>query len=96
MDVLTCAGCEPVAARHVFSRNGVLVMEDLSASGFKMLDRMTGLDLHHSLLVMRTLAKFHASSVIAYEEEPGLYHAFMCSMYLEPPVQKLQSTFFVG
>ncbi|KAJ9585240.1 hypothetical protein L9F63_002940 [Diploptera punctata] len=89
-------GCEPIAAKYVCSSTGVLVLEDLSASGFKVLDRMAGVDLHNSLLVMRCLARFHAASVILYEQEPELFEPFMDTVFNEEPIQKLQGPFFKG
>lgn len=45
-----------------------LVLEDLAAQGFRMADKRSGLDLDHCILVMRGLAKFHATSVAVYEK----------------------------
>ena len=45
-----------------------IVMEDLSALGFRMADRMCGLDLDHCILALRGLARFHASSVAVCEQ----------------------------
>ncbi|XP_076678492.1 uncharacterized protein LOC143374326 isoform X2 [Andrena cerasifolii] len=47
-----------------------LIIEDLAPLGFRMADRQAGLDLAHSLLAMRGLGKFHASSVALCEKEP--------------------------
>lgn len=40
----------------------------MNASGFKMANRMEGLDLDHVKLLMVKLAKFHAASAIFYEK----------------------------
>lgn len=45
----------------------VLVLEDLKSFGFRMASRQTGLDLPHSELAMKSLARFHASSVYFLE-----------------------------
>ncbi|XKL61895.1 hypothetical protein PGB90_001728 [Kerria lacca] len=40
-----------------------LILEDLSESGFKMVDKKTRLDLEHSKIALRSLAQFHALSL---------------------------------
>lgn len=45
-----------------------LVLEDLAPLGYRMADRLVGLDLEHCRLAMRNLAKFHASSVAVCEK----------------------------
>lgn len=45
-----------------------LIMEDLAALGFRMVDRQAGLDRAHCMLAIRGLAKFHASSVALCEK----------------------------
>jgi hypothetical protein len=46
----------------------VLVLEDLSTQGYKMMDRKIGLNLQQSKLVLSKLAKFHASSAVRYQK----------------------------
>ena len=46
----------------------LLVIEDLASLGFRMADRLSGLDLDHSLLAFRVLARFHAASVVLCEK----------------------------
>ncbi|XP_048505694.1 uncharacterized protein LOC105692807 [Athalia rosae] len=48
------------------------ILEDLATSGFRMADRRSGLDLDHSLLAMRNLGRFHASSIALADREPGV------------------------
>ncbi|XP_034943301.1 uncharacterized protein [Chelonus insularis] len=48
----------------------LLVIEDLAPLGFRMANRMAGLDLDHCMLAIRGLAKFHASSVAVCEKKP--------------------------
>lgn len=45
----------------------ILVLEDLAPLGFRMADRQAGLDLDHCTLVIRNVAKFHASSLLLCE-----------------------------
>ncbi|XP_018405008.1 PREDICTED: uncharacterized protein LOC108781530 [Cyphomyrmex costatus] len=48
----------------------LLVIEDLATLGFRMANRLSGLDLDHSILAIRALARFHAASVALCEKEP--------------------------
>ncbi|KAK7869212.1 hypothetical protein R5R35_001154 [Gryllus longicercus] len=59
---------------HYGCENNVefLVMEDLAHSGFKMADRKRGLGLRHSLLALRSLARFHAASHALLRQQPEL------------------------
>lgn len=45
-----------------------LMMEDLASLGFRMADRQAGFDLEHSLMAIRGLARFHATSVALCEK----------------------------
>ena len=54
---------------HMQNENPVLlVIEDLASLGFQMADRLSGLDLDHSILALHRLAKFHAASVALCEK----------------------------
>lgn len=54
---------------HVqFGSPSFLVIEDLAPLGFCMTTLKLGLDLDHSLLAVRSLARFHASSVAVCEK----------------------------
>jgi len=46
----------------------LLVIEDLAPLGFRMACRQSGLDLAHSVLALRGLARFHAASVALCEK----------------------------
>jgi len=46
----------------------LLVIEDLTFLGFRMADRLSGLDLAHSILALQGLARFHAASVAICEK----------------------------
>ncbi|XP_063223192.1 uncharacterized protein LOC134531421 [Bacillus rossius redtenbacheri] len=61
----------------------VLVIEDLREKGYAMADRRRGLDLEHSLLVVRTLARFHACSVAARAEEPSSVETYASNLFFE-------------
>ncbi|XP_017028521.1 uncharacterized protein [Drosophila kikkawai] len=45
----------------------IIVLQDLKALGFRMRDRLVGLELRHCLLVMKKLAQLHAASLAAQE-----------------------------
>jgi len=45
-----------------------LAIEDLASLGFRMANRLSGLDLDHSILALRNLARFHAASVALCEK----------------------------
>ncbi|XP_011693600.1 PREDICTED: uncharacterized protein LOC105453385 [Wasmannia auropunctata] len=49
----------------------LLVIEDLAPLGFRMADRLAGLDLAHCILALRGIARFHAASVALCEKEPN-------------------------
>ncbi|BFF89023.1 uncharacterized protein DMAD_07872 [Drosophila madeirensis] len=51
-----------------------LILENLQTRGFKMCDRMKGMDLEHSKCALKKLAQWHAAS-LRYKELNGPYHA---------------------
>ncbi|XP_069701074.1 uncharacterized protein [Periplaneta americana] len=76
--------------------NSLLLMEDMSASGFKMGDRKEGFDMERSSLVIRSLARFHAASVLAYESDPESVEMLKVSLYHEPESQDKWPEFYAG
>ena len=71
-------------------------MDDLCAQGFTMAGRKNGLDLPHCLLVMRTLARLHAASVILREQNPASMSLFDKSFFTEAAAKEGLNKFFVG
>jgi hypothetical protein len=65
------------------SRPHTLILEDLTSMGFKMADRRARLDLHHSTLALKGLARFHAMSVALHEEDPSSMDAYVENIYTE-------------
>ncbi|KAH0548878.1 uncharacterized protein LOC123261583 [Cotesia glomerata] len=59
----------------------LLIIEDLAPLGFRMADRQAGLDLHHCILALRGLAKFHASSVAVYEKTPKYKETYVKGIF---------------
>lgn len=53
-------------------RENTLVLADLKEDGYVMLNKFDQLDFPHCQAVLESLAKFHATSVVLYHENPGL------------------------
>ncbi|XP_061393297.1 uncharacterized protein LOC133328768 [Musca vetustissima] len=53
-----------------------IIFEDLSVSGFEMVDRKKGMDWTHAQLVIKKLAKFHAAAAVLNERQNGILEAF--------------------
>ncbi|KAJ9595289.1 hypothetical protein L9F63_027327 [Diploptera punctata] len=51
-------------------------MNHLKKSGFSLLDRRERLDFEQSLLVIRSIAKFHALSIVLHREDPKIMETF--------------------
>lgn len=68
-------GLDPIKAPKLFSQNlekrkEAFIIENLRIQGFKMHDPKKGMDLNHSLFVVKELGKFHASSLLFEESLP--------------------------
>jgi hypothetical protein len=61
-----------------------------------MLDRLQGLDLDHSLLVMRTLAKFHAASAVLHQQDPESMKEYEVNFFSEPCLYTNWKNCFAG
>ncbi|EGI70193.1 hypothetical protein G5I_00951 [Acromyrmex echinatior] len=72
-----------------------LVIEDLMFLGFRMADRLSGLDLTHSVLALQGLARFHAASVAVCEKEPKQKEYSKGMFYHQHPPE-LQAFFVMG
>ncbi|KAF5293348.1 hypothetical protein FQA39_LY02833 [Lamprigera yunnana] len=59
----------------------MLLLEDLSALGYKTKSRYDGLDLEHCLMAVEKLADFHASSVLLQENNPLLVKKYNQGMF---------------
>uniref|UniRef100_A0A182VYD7 CHK domain-containing protein n=1 Tax=Anopheles minimus TaxID=112268 RepID=A0A182VYD7_9DIPT len=59
-----------------------IVLEDLTTSGFAMVDRRIGLSFDHCMAVMKELAKLHAVSLALKHEQPREF-ADLCSKVRE-------------
>ncbi|KAJ9585243.1 hypothetical protein L9F63_002943 [Diploptera punctata] len=87
---------EPLAPQCIYSCKDFLVMEDLSVDGYKMLERYQGLNLEQCLTVMRTLARFHAASVVLHEQDPQSMEEYDLSFFVETSLLQGWTTYFQG
>jgi hypothetical protein len=71
----------------------LLVIEDLAPLGFRMADRMSGLDLTHSILALHGLARFHAASVALCEKEPKQKEMYWKGIFYEHCPEYLKEFF---
>jgi hypothetical protein len=94
--ILFAGNLEPLAPKCFYACKSFLVLEDLSAAAFRMLERRRGLDLDQCLQVMRTLAKFHAASVVLYQQDPDSMKEYEVSFYSDPVVKKTWPKFSSG
>ena len=60
-----------------------IVLEDLKRKGFTLAKVSLGLDLKHCLLVIRTIAQFHASALILRQKDPHLFGLFIESHFIK-------------
>lgn len=54
--------------------NNVIVLEDMAHSGYTMTDKSMPFDLEHCKILMKTLAKFHAKSLIFEQQYKKTLH----------------------
>ncbi|KYN14134.1 PREDICTED: uncharacterized protein LOC108766096 [Trachymyrmex cornetzi] len=73
----------------------LLVMEDLMFLGFRMADRLSGLDLTHTVLALQGLARFHAASVAVCEKEPK-QKEYSKGIFCHQHPAELQAFFIMG
>jgi hypothetical protein len=92
----TAGTFEPLSSKCIQTCKNFLVLEDLSAAGFRMLDRRQGLDLDHCLLVMRALAKFHAASVVLHQQDPDSMKEYEVNFFRESCIDEEMKRFFRG
>lgn len=71
-------------------------MEDLSVKGYKLVDKRKGLDLEHSLLVIRSLAAIHAASYLALLEKPEIKNSYLDYYWKEVPGSTAERIIFGG
>ncbi|PSN54120.1 hypothetical protein C0J52_09452 [Blattella germanica] len=76
---------QPLAAKYIYHSTKpqpvAIVLQDLKREGFKLAEQNLGLDMNHGLLVMRTIARFHACSLVLYRNNPERFETFEDSVY---------------
>ncbi|XP_069701077.1 uncharacterized protein [Periplaneta americana] len=87
---------EPLAPRCYYACKSFLVLEDMMTQGFRMCDRLQGLDLQQSLQAVRTVARFHASSLALLEQDPGCMDEYAVSFFTEPCLLSAWDKCFTG
>ncbi|XP_013117551.2 uncharacterized protein LOC106094858 [Stomoxys calcitrans] len=71
----------------------IIVFNDLKTEGYQLASRQKGLDWHHSSLVLKQLAKFHATSMVLLKKDPCIAKRFTKGMLCEETILK-SDTFF--
>ena len=86
---------QPFTAECYYSLPGppvaAMVLQDLKSLGFKMAERKKGLDFNHCSLVLKTLAKYHATSVVLYEQKPELFQTLEENIFQEKNKSDLET-----
>ncbi|KAM7360746.1 uncharacterized protein ACRADG_007444 [Cochliomyia hominivorax] len=65
----------------VDKEKSALIFEDLNDRNFIMPNRLEGLDMDAAKLVLRKLAKMHATSAVLNEREPHSLESYDCGMF---------------
>ena len=71
-------------------------MQDLREQGFKMADRALGLDLKHSLLVMKHIGRYHGASAVLQQKTPENFLYFHEPLYGSKLFELCESLFRTG
>ncbi|KAH8283953.1 hypothetical protein KR054_005627 [Drosophila jambulina] len=61
---------------HVDYEHEATIFEDLAVSNHVVADRLIGLDLEHTRMSLRKLAKMHAAAAVLNERKPGILTKF--------------------
>lgn len=67
----------------------LIVLKDMRPDGFQMSDRMLGLDLDQSLILMEYLGQFHAISAILSEKLQNTFNQVKEHLYFKESISKL-------
>nr|CAD7576783.1 unnamed protein product [Timema californicum] len=60
-----------------------VIMQDLAAEGYKMADRLRGLDYAHCVATIRALARFHGASVALLRDSPHALDEYRTTVFVE-------------
>ncbi|XP_063221341.1 uncharacterized protein LOC134530448 [Bacillus rossius redtenbacheri] len=86
----------PFAANYIFSEEKetrFLIVGDLAAERFRMAKRQEGLDLDHCKILMKTLGRYHATSVALHDINPSIVESFKENMFTEESSKDFVSNF---
>ncbi|KAJ9581046.1 hypothetical protein L9F63_023770 [Diploptera punctata] len=80
---------QPFAAKCFFTNTDTwreaIMLEDLKKEGFRLAEVSVGLDLEHCMLVMRTIAQYHAASLVLREKILKCLEPFKESLFIKYP-----------
>ncbi|KAJ8895511.1 hypothetical protein PR048_000847 [Dryococelus australis] len=72
----------------------VIIMEDMREKGYLMANRRKGLNLEHCLLVMKTIARFHASSIAAHADNASSIENYTTNLFFEESSEHFWKKYF--
>ncbi|XP_069690891.1 uncharacterized protein [Periplaneta americana] len=89
---------QPFSAKYLYNNDdddssSIIILDDLKKQGFRMAERTCGLDLQHCILVMRTIARFHAASAVLHHKDPELFNTFDKSVFREDFREDIENFF---
>lgn len=92
---------ESIAPEFYFAKeNSVVILEDLTLKGYQKLPRLKYLDYNHVVVIIKALAKLHASSLIYEEKTAECFETYFAdyndTFYYEKKNYKGQMSFFAS
>ncbi|KDR22624.1 uncharacterized protein LOC110826733 isoform X1 [Zootermopsis nevadensis] len=86
----------PLSARFFPNKmDNIIVLEDLQNLGYKMGNRVTGLDVEHCRMAVKALARFHAASVALYKVDPSSIDSYTEELYQDTDKSRVQTGIFL-
>ncbi|PSN46877.1 hypothetical protein C0J52_19077, partial [Blattella germanica] len=87
----------PYAAKCYYTYLGspasFIVFEDLKVEGYSLAIHSDGLDMNHCLLTLRTLAAYHAASVVMVQNDPHKIDKFGIHIWRETMRESMEKVF---
>ncbi|KAJ9578891.1 hypothetical protein L9F63_004905 [Diploptera punctata] len=78
---------------HLGEPASLIILEDLTESGFRLIKPLGGLDLKHCVIAIHALAVHHAASVVLHAEHPEVMEQFKVSGYSAHMRQNVERIF---
>lgn len=99
--LLTSSGedFEKIGARYYssgYQPTQYIILEDLSVSGYKISNKNDGLDLKHGLLVMKSIAIYHAATAVLMQMHEELKDEFEVAAMFTPETMAIMRPFCVA